>query len=188
MEFTVPPFPDNLPRRLRGLPPERPCRRHLAALRLAAPRRPGAGIPGAASSLALVCPEPGSYQVAVLLNVALGPDGRRVNFDGFQKGHELAVASPTDGSPLLILTVTAQGLLPAAERAFEIGNRQGVDDKGVEWPRDLRSVAVGDVLHITCPFGRRHHLAVSPRAFIHIDPPPRESLVALVGSSATFRI
>ncbi|MFE7531144.1 hypothetical protein ACFU7Y_36360 [Kitasatospora sp. NPDC057542] len=184
----MPSFLDKLSRLLRAALPERPNQRHLAALRLAAPRQPGAEMLSATSSPAPALPGPGQYRVAVLLNVALGPEGRMVNFDGFQDGHELAVASPAEGSPLLILTVTAQDLLSAAGRAFDIGNRQDTDDKGVEWPCDLRSVSVGDVVHITSPSGHWYYLAVARRGFTHIDPPLRKSIVALVGSSATSRI
>ncbi|MFD9061652.1 hypothetical protein ACFVZ3_09050 [Kitasatospora purpeofusca] len=184
----MPPFLDNLARRLRAVLPAHPSRHYLAALRLAAPRRPGAEVFTATSTLAPTFSEPGQYQVAVLLNVALGPGGVQVNFDGFQDGHELAVASPTEGSPLLILTITAQDLPCAADRAFVIGNRQDTDDNGVEWPADLRSVSVGDVLHTVSPSGHQCYLAVAPRGFTHIDPPRRDSIVALAGSSATSRV
>ncbi|WP_329492949.1 hypothetical protein [Kitasatospora herbaricolor] len=48
-------------------------------------------------------------------------------------------------------------------------------------------MSVGDVVHITSPSGHWFYLAVAPRGFTHIDPPPRTSIVALTGSSATSR-
>lgn len=143
----MPPFLDRLSRLTRAARRGRPRQRYLAALRLAAPRRPGPEVLNAASSPAPALAVPGEYRVAVLLNVALGPGGRMVNFDGFEKGHELAVASPTEGSPLLILTVTAPGLLAATERVFAIGNRQDTDDKGVHWPRDPEAVKSNETIY-----------------------------------------
>ncbi|MFF2620107.1 hypothetical protein [Kitasatospora sp. NPDC058046] len=187
MEFTVPSFLDRISRIVLAGLPERPSRRRLEALRLVEPRRPGADHLSATSSSLPALPVPGEYRVAVLLNVALSPEGRMVNFDGFQEGHELAVASPAEGSPLLVLTVTAHDLMFAAERAFNIGNRQDTDDRGVEWPCDLRSVSAGDVMCISSPSGSCYYLAVARSGFTRIDPPLRNSIVALTGSSATSR-
>ncbi|MEU9134044.1 hypothetical protein AB0D08_39250 [Kitasatospora sp. NPDC048540] len=172
---------------LRAVLPERPSHRRLAALRLAAPRRPRSELLNAASGTLPGLPDAGTYRIAVLLNVALGPGGTMINFKGFRAGHELAVASPAEGSPLLVLTVTAPDALSAAERAFDVGNHQDTDDIGVAWPSDLRSVSVGDVMLVTSPSDHRFCLAVASRGFIHVDPPRRESIVALVGSSATSR-
>ncbi|MGW2540245.1 hypothetical protein ACWC5I_05065 [Kitasatospora sp. NPDC001574] len=167
-----------LPRRLRALFPST-FQKHRAGQPLtsslqADPARPSQ-------------PGQGRYTIAALLNVTTEPNGRTITFDGFQTGHDLAVASPANGSPLLLLTVTSPDLPSACERAFDIGNHQAADDRGTEWPADLRSLSVGDVLHVTDPSGIWHYLAVAGTGFTPIDPPSRTTFVALIGTTATSR-
>lgn len=58
------------------------------------------------------------------------------NFDGYKPHHALA----TDDDLTLLVN--------DEEEAFVVGNRMGADLNGKTWPSDVRSVSVGDVIHI----------------------------------------
>ncbi|GAA2720580.1 MULTISPECIES: hypothetical protein [Streptomyces] len=93
-------------------------------------------------------PTTAAYTATVYMNTA--PH----SFHGHQHHHPLAAATHPDGSPLRLVFHASDGIRDhkdAAEAAFEVGNRQGSDDNGQTWPRDIRSVSVGDVIKVTGP-------------------------------------
>ncbi|MET9611712.1 hypothetical protein [Kitasatospora indigofera] len=121
-----------------------------------------------------------------MLNVAVGPRGEFVNFDGYLPGHELAWASYPDGGPLSLI-LEAQTPEIAADAAFVFGNGYAVDAEGRPWPGDVRSVSVGDILRVTDPCGAVLYLAVDSCGFDQVDAPAADRIWPLPGSSATSR-
>ena len=86
--------------------------------------------------------------------------------------------------------VLADSAEKAAEKMWVVGNREGEDALGRTWPSDVRSLSVGDVLHVHDILrGRITWFAVQPLGWREIE--GREiglfNLVDLVGSSATSR-
>jgi hypothetical protein len=75
------------------------------------------------------------YTVATLINEGEG------RFFAYDKDDRLV--------PGPILVVDADSLEGAAEKAFAVGNRQGVDAEGNSWPSNVRSISSGDVVTIT---------------------------------------
>jgi hypothetical protein len=75
------------------------------------------------------------FTVATLINEGEG------RFFAYDEGDRLV--------PGPVLTVDADSLEGAAEKAFAVGNRQGVDAVGNNWPNTVRSLSVGDVVTIT---------------------------------------
>ncbi|MEY9839535.1 hypothetical protein [Streptacidiphilus sp. EB103A] len=133
-----------------------------------------------------------TYRATVLLNVATDPRGRAANFDGYRNGHPLGIALAEDGAEVAF-TVRADSAEGAADDAYILGNRQPlpgrsapVDDLGLSWPGDLRSVSVGDVVRVLGPQGSVH-LAVTGAGFLPVDAPAPADLVPLPGTRATSR-
>lgn len=133
-----------------------------------------------------------TYLATVLLNVALDDQGRPLGFFGFDDGHNLATACTPQGQEVAF-AVQADDPEHAADLAFTLGNRESlpgrataVDDAGVRWPDDVRSVSVGDVIRVTGPAGMVH-LAVESRGFREVPVPVLSALVPLAGTIATSR-
>jgi hypothetical protein len=91
-------------------------------------------------------------QVIVYHNVARGPDGRCINFDGYKPGQPLVPVFSYDADPA---GSGLPGLQVIAEQAFEAFNlpaellspRQG--ELAARYrARSLRSLSVGDVLRL----------------------------------------
>ena len=76
------------------------------------------------------------YTVQVYVNVR--EDGTFF-LAGYRAGDPLATA------PDLKLRVEADDWHRACEVAWRVGNREGADAEGTTWPRDVRSVSMGDV-------------------------------------------
>lgn len=128
------------------------------------------------------------YRIAALVNV--GPN----RFQQHAPDDALAVVTARPGSraPLLFCVVGAQ-VHDALERVWDIGNRMAVDSQGNRWPRDVRSLSVGDVLAVvtttapdTAAQGTFH--AVDSLGYRAITPIPRDRIVALDGTDATSRL
>lgn len=66
----------------------------------------------------------------------------RDNFSGLQPAHTLA----EDGD--LVFEVKGWDAIKAAKELWTVGNRMGCDIHGKEWPSDVRSLSVGDMLKI----------------------------------------
>ncbi|MER6433686.1 hypothetical protein [Streptomyces sp. 900105245] len=120
--------------------------------------------PGPAAS----APAPAVYTVTVYVNTA------RHSFGGYRPRHPLAEVTHPDGSPLR-LTFHASARIndheAAADAAYCVGNRQGVDDHGQSWPADVRSISTGDVVKVTGPDHWIIHLAVVGCGFSPVPEP-----------------
>ncbi|MER7001338.1 hypothetical protein [Streptomyces sp. NPDC000410] len=110
-----------------------------------------------------------------------------LSFFGYQSGHTVAEVTTTDGTPLRMVFTTSRvtDSHTAAEAAFAVGNRQNSDDRGQDWPDDVRSLSVGDVLAVTAPDGTTTHLTVDSVGFSEILPPAVRT--DLTGTRATSR-
>ncbi|WP_330342637.1 hypothetical protein [Streptomyces sp. NBC_00557] len=98
------------------------------------------------------------------------------SFDGYQHHHTLAEVTRCDGSPLRLVFHAGERIRShedAADAAFIVGNRQGSDDHGQEWPSTVRSVSVGDVIKVTGPDHWIIHLSVDPAGFSAVPEPTR---------------
>ena len=101
-------------------------------------------------------------------------------FQPYTEGDALAYDART------VLQVEADSMVGALNRIFAIGNRQGRDAFGREWSSDIRSISVGDVIHIATINELRitNHAAyaVEPVGFRRLDsiPSPRFGETALV--------
>ncbi|MFE1786248.1 hypothetical protein ACFW9F_27660 [Streptomyces sp. NPDC059506] len=139
--------------------------------------RIGTGVPAPAKPAT----NPSStYTVTAHMNVS--PD----HFFGHRSGHAVAEVT-TNGTPLR-LTFNADRVTDshsAADAAFVVGNAQGSDDMEQNWPADVRSLSVGDVLAVTGPDGATVHLRIDPVGFSEIQPPMNR--VELSGTRATAR-
>lgn len=86
------------------------------------------------------------YRVVAYVNV--GPD----NFSGYRPGAPLAEVRPDylPDAPLrpTFWLVWATSPERAAERFFAVGNRMEQDAGDRDWPSDVRSLSVGDVLAV----------------------------------------
>lgn len=116
------------------------------------------------------------YRVTIYVNV--GED----NFFGYTARAPLAKVDT--------FIVEASDPAAAAEAAYSVGNKEaGPDAVGKEYPRDVRSVSVGDLLAIH-PRAEgdagKFFLAVASVGFTDV-PEPANPIVALAGSSATSR-
>ncbi|MFE5407181.1 hypothetical protein ACFQ9Z_39145 [Streptomyces sp. NPDC056580] len=127
-------------------------------------------------------PSPADYTVTVYVNTA------RHNFDGYRPRHPLAEVTHPNGSPLRLVFHTNAHIKDheaAADAAYCVGNRQGVDDHGQSWPDDVRSVSTGDVVKVTSPDHWIIHLAVIGCGFSPVPEPTL--LVPLAGTRPTRR-
>ncbi|MFF8478691.1 hypothetical protein [Streptomyces sp. NPDC015414] len=127
-------------------------------------------------------PAPAAYTVTVYVNTA------RHNFNGYRHRHPLAEVTNPDGSPLQLVfhaNARIKDHETAADAAYCIGNRQGIDDHGQSWPADVRSVSTGDVVKVTGPDHWIVHLAVIGCGFSPVPEPTL--LIPLAGTRATRR-
>lgn len=76
---------------------------------------------------------------------------------------------------------------------FTVGNRTGCDIHGQEWPSDVRSLSVGDLLKVETPVCNDHprgavtFLAVAAVGWTEL-PEPTQTKVPIEGTSATSRV
>jgi hypothetical protein len=78
---------------------------------------------------------------------------------------------------------SAKPFLAAAEAAFVLGQKMGTDEKGRDYPRDVRSVSKGDVVRVTRQDEYLGHFAVESFGFQQIPHPTRRQFVPLAGQS-----
>lgn len=81
----------------------------------------------------------------------------------------------------------ADDALEAAERMFEIGNTGATDTELHEWPSDVRSMSVGDLVCVTDEVGRKTFLACESLGWRDIVEPSNR-IVPLAGTIATSRV
>ncbi|MFF7953657.1 hypothetical protein [Streptomyces griseorubiginosus] len=114
------------------------------------------------------------------MNVAPG------HFNGYRHGQTVAEATRPDGGPLHLVFTTGRvnSAHRAADAAFVVGNRQGADDHGQQWPADIRSLSVGDVLRVTASDGSSHHLAIASSTFSTVGPPAEHIHIAATGATS----
>ena len=116
-----------------------------------------------------------NYRVTVYVNV--GAD----NFFGYTARAPLAEVDT--------FTVEAADLYFAANAMWAVGNKEeGPDAAGKQYPRDVRSLSVGDLLAIrpADTDAAKFFLAVASVGFTDV-PEPANPIVALAGSKATSR-
>ena len=116
-----------------------------------------------------------NYRVTAYVNV--GED----NFLGYTARAPLAEVDT--------FVVEAADVNFAANAMWAIGNKEeGPDAEGKEYPRDVRSLSVGDLLaiHPTDTDQGKYFLAVASVGFTDV-PEPANPIVALAGSKATSR-
>lgn len=91
-------------------------------------------------------------EVRAFLNAGPGMFWRYAPGDALKPGPvvRLALDDAARPDPLLgSVSLPPEALEHAAlDRAWAVGNRMGADDAGAEWPSDVRSLSVGDVLAI----------------------------------------
>ena len=108
-------------------------------------------------------------------------------FLAYAPGDEVALVTEPAGAPLL-LTFSGQTSMDISEQVFEVGNHARADINGVTWPKDVRAISVGDVVHITSPDNPAdpgRWVAVASRGFTGIAAPVNVRPIA--GSGATSR-
>lgn len=120
-----------------------------------------------------------TYTASVMVNVT----GR---FSEYRPEHTLAEVTSPDGA-LLAFPVEADVEANAAEYMFSIGNRMRPALDGQEWPADVRSVSVGDVIATSDPFGTVRYWTVGGCGMSLLPGLPNNPLVALGGTDATSR-
>ena len=116
-----------------------------------------------------------NYRVTAYVNV--GED----NFFGYTPRAPLAEVDT--------FTIEAADVHFAANAMWAVGNKEaGPDAAGKEYPHDVRSLSVGDLLaiHPTDTDEGKYFLAVASVGFTDV-PEPTNPIVALAGSSATSR-
>lgn len=105
------------------------------------------------------------YEVRALVNVGDG------NFFGYQPLHPMAEVTSIDGE-VLEFEVDAVDPLHAAAWMWVIGNKQGTDNNGREWPLDIRSLSVGDMVTVRDSLTRiQTTLTVEPIGFGELSEP-----------------
>ncbi|MFE0778404.1 hypothetical protein [Streptomyces sp. NPDC058861] len=121
------------------------------------------------------------FTVTAYVNVGTFP------FFGYQSGDPVAEVTTVDNTPLRLAFTTDRvtDTHAAADAAFVVGNREACDDQGQDWPTDVRSLSVGDVLEVTAPDGTTTHLSVDSVGFSQIKPPTART--ALIGTLASSR-
>lgn len=107
------------------------------------------------------------------------------NFFGYKPEHPIAEVDS--------FQIKAIHVEHAAEGMFVVGNRMGCDIHGKEWPADVRSLSVGDVLKIVTPPCHEHPrgataiYACASVGWKEIPEPPNP-IVAIEGTAATSRV
>ena len=109
------------------------------------------------------------------------------NFDGYTPAAPLAEVTDHTGTPI-DFHVDATDPILAAEAAFVIGNKMGPDVRGVEYPRDVRSLSVGDL--VTLRNVDTGELTILACAGLGWKPliEPTNPIVPLAGTRATSRV
>lgn len=95
--------------------------------------------------------------------------------------------APTD--PIAeVGTYSIKGVSPlhAAEGMFTVGNRMGCDIHGAQWPSDVRSLSVGDLIRVVDADRAVTILACASMGWDEI-PEPANPIVPLPGTNATSR-
>jgi voltage-gated potassium channel Kch len=115
----------------------------------------------------------------ITANVNIAPRAEGMSY-GYQPGHPVATVGYYD--------VEAADWTLAAEAAYAIGNRMGADTEGQEWPSDVRSLSVGDVLYVSRNSDSAYKiLAVARAGWTEIEQPKDHLQVELAGTEATSR-
>jgi hypothetical protein len=112
-----------------------------------------------------------AYTVTVYVNVD------EHNFFGYKPRHPIAEVDT--------FTIEAEDAEWAANGMWPVGNKMRPDSLGKSYPRDVRSLSVGDLLKVSVP-GGKHFFAIESVGFTEI-PEPANPIVALVGTRATSR-
>lgn len=121
-----------------------------------------------------------NYTGEVYINVS---DGHRAH--RFISGDPVARVTSPDGSALR-LQVSAATVPAAAEMVWHIGNRAAVDNAGVRWPRDVRSMCTGDLITLTSTQDGIVTLVVAATGFDRLTGSP--VVVPFAGRHGTSRI
>lgn len=115
-----------------------------------------------------------TYRVTIYVNV----DPEHTNFFGYQPTHPVAKVGT--------FTVHANDPHGAAEAAWIVGNKEaGPDALGQDYPLDVRSVSVGDMVETDGPDGK-HYFSCASVGWDEI-PEPANRIVPLEGTWATSR-
>lgn len=114
-----------------------------------------------------------TYTVTIYVNV----DPSRMNFLGYQGTHPIAKVDT--------FTVEADSPHGAAEAVWPVGNKMEPDATGKEYPVDVRSLSVGDMVETDGPDGK-HYLACASVGWDEI-PEPGNRVVPIEGTWATSR-
>ncbi|MFE4304800.1 hypothetical protein ACFRR6_01785 [Streptomyces sp. NPDC056891] len=124
---------------------------------------------------------PGRFTVTAYVNVGAFP------FYGYTSGDLVAEVTATDNTPLRLAFAgdSYADAHEAADAAFVVGNREARDDQGQSWPKDVRSLSVGDIVKVTDPNGTTIHLSVDSAGFSKIERPLNRT--GLIGTSASSR-
>jgi hypothetical protein len=111
------------------------------------------------------------YEVTVYVNVG------EHNFDGYTPKAPIAEVDT--------FTIEAEDAEWAANGMWPVGNKMQPDAQGKSYPRDVRSLSVGDLLKVSVA-GGKHFFAIESVGFTEI-PEPANPIVALAGTRATSR-
>lgn len=78
-------------------------------------------------------------------------------FDHYHSTDSLAVVTTENDPAPLALHVRASSPAAAGEAAYDIGNRQGQDERNQRWPSDVRQISKADVLHVASADAANEH-------------------------------
>jgi len=118
-------------------------------------------------------------QYLITANVNVAPRMAGI-VEGYQPAHPVATVDYYD--------VEADSWTAAAEAMFAIGNRVACDLHGKEWPSDVRSLSVGDVLYVSRNSDSAVQIvACASVGWVEIDLPADRLQVDLRGTEATSR-
>jgi hypothetical protein len=127
------------------------------------------------------------YRIGAAVNTAPG------HYDGYRPGDRLACVTSRPGviGPILF-AIAAADPAAALDALWEIGNRVTDDIGGRCWPRDVRSLSIGDVLVLFAPgyplqTQDVETFAVAPTGFDQVPAPDPSAWIPLEGSDATAR-
>lgn len=123
------------------------------------------------------------YRAVAYVNVTPGPD----HWAGWVSGHALAEVQPESGPETW--TVWASTRAEAVEKMFTVGNRMAPDAAGREWPSDVRSLSVGDVVTLIPRGPGLHTFACERMGWRELTPAELAAspVVALADTEATSR-
>lgn len=110
------------------------------------------------------------YLVTANVNVAARGLGMA---EGYKPGHPVATVGYYD--------VQADDHEAAANIVWVIGNRMAADDNGQNWPSDVRSMSVGDVLYVADEDSKVMIFAVSRFGWTEVEQPTNRCQVELGG-------